>query len=261
MSANKYNYIDHIQRNIGIIDQSNQDKISSAVIAIAGCGADGGAPAICLARMGFSNFILSDPDSFDISNINRQEGAFVDTIGNNKADEIGKIIKKINPGANINILSEGINKKNVKGFLSSASLLVEEIDYRLPELSILMHQNARELSIPAVTSFSVGWNSYSYYFSPTEGMTFEEFASNEADSGTGAAFVPQVPAYIKADIIQDVLSEKIEIPVISPSVYMAAALTTSLVYFIITGEKKIEPAPYYYESEDIYNKRPRKRIF
>ncbi len=79
------NYELAFARNLGFISQAEQDKLSETSVAIAGAGGDGGELAVLLARMGFGEIRLADPDPFEIENINRQAVCTTRTVGMNKA--------------------------------------------------------------------------------------------------------------------------------------------------------------------------------
>ncbi len=257
-------YHNYTQRNRGILDTDSQQKLYKAKVAIAGCGADGGAPAVSLARIGIRKFQLADPDYFDTSNINRQEGAFVDTVGNNKAETIEKLIRKVNPEVEVSIYKEGIQEVNVYNFLEDASILLEEVDYRKPQISILLHRTARELNIPILTAVSVGWNAFLFHFDP-KGVTYEEYAGiNSSNPITDliskdvniSAFAPEIPSYLPKELIDDVLNERIEIPAVDPGVRLASSLLSAFTVFLLTGIKNIKPVPYYYSTGDLLMKEP-----
>lgn len=252
-------YSDLIKRNIGIISLEEQKIIKEAKVAIAGCGADGGAPAISLARLGVKRFALADPDVFDHSNMNRQEGAYHSTLGKKKAEVIAKNIIDINPEAKVDIYEDGINSENVTDFLSGANIVLEEIDYRLPSYSLLIHKNARKLNLPVFTSVSVAWNAFLFYFDP-KGMTYEEYIGIEDSNNSNikstdidiTAFAPEIPSYLSPDLIQDVLEEKVEIPAVDPGVRIASALLSSFCIYHLTKSRQIDSVPNYYTCGDIF---------
>ena len=233
-------------RNGGIISLEGQAKLKSSVIAIAGCGADGGAPALSLARLGVRNFRLADPDIFDYSNINRQEGAFFSSVGTNKASEISRLIKDVDPTADVVVFDQGINEQNIVRFLAGCDLLLEEIDYRKPELSELAHTTAFGLGIPVITVVSVGWNAFLFFFKPGA-TTYDEYVSTYGLQ----AYAPELPDYFSQELIDAVITEQIEIPAIDPSVRMASALASAFSYFHLSGIKELLPVPHYYSSGDL----------
>lgn len=248
-------------RNQGIISAKNQKILHRATVAIAGCGADGGAPAVSLARLGVRHFRLADPDCFDTTNINRQEGAFHSTLGQNKAVAIAKIIQDIDVSSETIVYSEGVTEKNIDDFVKGSDIILEEIDYRQAFSTLIIHRAARKYNIPVVTGVSVGWNSFVFYFDP-KGMTYEKFVGMPANIGRNkrllkidqTAFVPELPSYLSRKLIKDVLLEKIEIPVIDAAVRLASALTSSFCYFLLTGVRDVKPVPYYYSVGDLFTK-------
>jgi molybdopterin-synthase adenylyltransferase len=76
---------------------SEQLKLFQARVAIIGCGGLGGRTAELLSRIGIGHLILTDPDIFSESNLNRQMFCTVDTLGFNKVDIVGGELQKINP--------------------------------------------------------------------------------------------------------------------------------------------------------------------
>ena len=83
------------ERNLGFLNEREQETLANSSVAIAGAGGDGGMLAVQLARMGVGEFRLADPDPFEIENINRQAVCNDDTIGMNKADAVADYIYKI----------------------------------------------------------------------------------------------------------------------------------------------------------------------
>lgn len=93
-----------VGRNLGWLgnteaeQRQRQCRLRDAVIGVAGCGGIGSATADRLVRMGVRNLKLADPDTFDVSNINRQFGASVDTVGANKAEVVAELVYNTHPG-------------------------------------------------------------------------------------------------------------------------------------------------------------------
>ena len=76
---------------------SDQLKLFRSKVAIIGCGGLGGRTAELLARTGVGHLILTDPDIFSESNLNRQIFCTTETLGCNKVDIVGRELQKINP--------------------------------------------------------------------------------------------------------------------------------------------------------------------
>lgn len=94
-------YYDLFERNMGVFTQKDQERIREAKIMIIGVGGMGGTVAVLLARTGFTKFYLIDPETYELSNMNRQIGCFIDTIGKYKVEVIKNDILRINPEAQV----------------------------------------------------------------------------------------------------------------------------------------------------------------
>jgi len=265
-----YNWSDYyremVSRNIGIITEEQQEKLRNSCVAIAGCGAEGGSAAIALSRMGIGNLKIAEPDRFEISNINRQFSARKDSLGLNKAIVVREDIKLINPECKVVVYPEGINENNIEEFLFGANIAIDAIDYRNPIGSVLLYRKAREMNICVIAALSIGWGSFLFFFEP-DSLPFEEYIGAnpqvpledfEKYSYPLSAFCPEPPLYVGVKLIQDVVQEKIEIPVVIPAVHLTAAMISSFVHFYINGVKKIKPAPYYYSIGDLFKTKPKK---
>ncbi len=78
-------HTDVFTRNIGSISRSQQTQLQAGTVTVIGCGGLGGFVIEELARMGIGTLHICDPDTFSISNINRQLYAAKSTLGRNKA--------------------------------------------------------------------------------------------------------------------------------------------------------------------------------
>ena len=75
----------------------DQLKLLRCKVAIIGCGGLGGRTAELLARVGIGHLLLTDPDVFSESNLNRQIFCTVETLGYNKVEILSRELQKINP--------------------------------------------------------------------------------------------------------------------------------------------------------------------
>ena len=127
------NYFRHfLNRTILLLGEEAVQTLRGKTVAIAGCGGQGGAACLTLARMGVGNFILADPKPFDEPDINRQWGANLGTLGRNKADVYAEMLLAINPEIGIKKFCEGITDANIGDFLAGADLLVDCLDIAVP---------------------------------------------------------------------------------------------------------------------------------
>ncbi len=76
---------------------SDQLRLLQSTIAVIGCGGLGGRTAELLARIGIGRLILTDPDIFSESNLNRQIFCNIKSLGSNKVDVVGRELQAVNP--------------------------------------------------------------------------------------------------------------------------------------------------------------------
>ena len=90
-------YAEFVQRNIGFVTEAEQERIRRGSVFICGVGGMGGACAMSLARAGVSKLTIADIDRFELSNLNRQAFAFIDTVGKDKVKAVRRQLLMINP--------------------------------------------------------------------------------------------------------------------------------------------------------------------
>lgn len=81
-----------------------------------------------LLQEGMENFIASDPDSIDLSNITRLSDATDDDVGKNKAVFMGSKALEINPYIKFQIYPRRLNHQEMKEIITRGSYVVEMID-------------------------------------------------------------------------------------------------------------------------------------
>ncbi|MCM2278619.1 MAG: ThiF family adenylyltransferase [Oligoflexia bacterium] len=174
MSHSIPEYSELFSRNIGLITEAEQERLRTARVAIAGLGGVGGSYAVTLARMGIGHFHISDMDSFEGANFNRQAGATLPAIGRKKADVIRETILSINPWAEVRVFGDGVQPGNVAEFLSGVDVVMDGLDfYALPARKILF-KTAEERGIHVVTSGPIGMTTTLHVFGPG-GMSFDRY--------------------------------------------------------------------------------------
>lgn len=159
-------------RNIEYIAPDVQEKIKNTRLLIAGCGM-GSSFAICAARMGFTKFLLADGDTVNIHNLNRQ---FYDKddIGINKATALARHIRAINPEADIEEVTEYLNKGNVPDIISRADFIFDTIDFLALEAIVTVHDECEKQKKPRITAFNVGFDGGVVYFPVGCPVTFRQ---------------------------------------------------------------------------------------
>src|ERR1051325_9326798 len=168
------------ERNFGLISREEQKRLAGALVSIAGCGGVGGLHAHTLARVGVGRFRLTDPDTFSLPNINRQIGATVHTLGENKALITRQMIQSINPEASVDIAGSEINAGNAEDFVNGADLVVDGIDFFAIAARRQLFAAAWEAGIPALTAAPLGLSTTLHIFAPG-GMSFDEYFDLHSD--------------------------------------------------------------------------------
>lgn len=226
-------------RNLGLISEKEQNILKKTSIGIAGTGSDGGLLAERLVRFGIGKILLADPDCFEKDNINRQFGANFKSLGKNKAEVIGKELKLINPTLKLIIFKEGVTKENVKKFVKESNVIVDEIDYMRPEISVMLNQEARKQGKYVFMGANIGWGVSIFCFSP-KGISFEKyFQYNPQNHEINLLqYVKKIPNYFDKKLVKDVLSKKRAIPNVSSSVGLVASLLSSEIILFLLKKKR-----------------------
>lgn len=129
--------------------------LSFARVAIFGLGGVGSFTAEALARSGVGNFLLVDPDTVDITNINRQIHALTGTIGQSKVKLMAQRVLEINPGAKVEARWERFSPHNSDSLLGADLwYVVDAIDDVDNKVHLLKECVKKE--IPVVSAMGTG---------------------------------------------------------------------------------------------------------
>ncbi|MCR9192221.1 MAG: ThiF family adenylyltransferase [Gammaproteobacteria bacterium] len=128
-------YWERVDRSLGWLgataeeQKKTQKKLRDTVIGVSGCGGIGGAVAARLARLGVRHIKLADPDSFDVTNINRQMGANFDNVGRNKAEVVADMVHEITPDVTLEVFAEGIIPSSAEEFMHGCDYVMDQMDF------------------------------------------------------------------------------------------------------------------------------------
>lgn len=172
--SSHWDYFSAFSRHAGLLTHKEQEVLCASRIAIVGMGGVGGIHAVTLARLGVGKFTIADPDCFELANMNRQHGARLDTLGRQKAEVMADEIRRINPDADVRVISEAIRAETVSDFLADADLFVDAIDFFALEMRRRLFRQAVENGIHSITAAPVGFSTGWLVFSP-DGMGFDEY--------------------------------------------------------------------------------------
>ena len=239
-------------RNIGILTEEEQKKLKKMRIAIAGAGAVGGLHLINLVRVGIGCFTIADMDSYDIENFQRQQGAYIDTIGKNKSETMKNIALSINPHLNIKSFPGGISKDNIDEFLSDADILIDGIDFFSIDTRRMLFQKAREKNIYAITAGPLGFGSALLVFSP-DGMSFDEYFDIREGMGEieklvafGVGLAPAA-IHMKYLNLESVSLKSKKGPSLVSACNLCSSFAVTEVLRILLNRKGVRSAPHYFQ--------------
>ncbi|WP_026425585.1 ThiF family adenylyltransferase [Actinokineospora inagensis] len=108
--------------------RQRQTVLRDTVVGVAGTGGIGGSMVDRLARLGVLHLRIADLDTFEYSNINRQLGAGVDTIGKNKAEIVANTVHAMTPDVALDVFTQGITEESADAFVDGCDFILDEIE-------------------------------------------------------------------------------------------------------------------------------------
>ncbi len=136
-----------------VLGDERLETLFGSCVYVLGLGGVGSSCAEALARGGVGKLVLVDRDVVTPSNINRQALAFHSTLGQPKADVMRKMVRDINPAAEIWATSMFLEKDRIAEQLSAfpkPDYVVDAIDTISQKLAIALW--CQEAQIPLVSS-------------------------------------------------------------------------------------------------------------
>lgn len=147
---------DLTQRTARLIGQDKVDQLAGKTVLVFGMGGVGSYVTEALVRAGIGSLILVDGDVFDPSNVNRQLGATVDTIGKYKVDVTAMRMATINPDIVLQTHCIFYQAGKHDGFVakSGADYVVDAIDMMSSKIAII--EEAYNAGIPVISAMGAG---------------------------------------------------------------------------------------------------------
>jgi tRNA A37 threonylcarbamoyladenosine dehydratase len=147
---------EYTQRTARLIGQAGVDELAGKTVLVFGLGGVGSYVVEALARAGIGKLILVDGDVFDASNINRQLGATIHTIGQEKTKVMAERIAAINPQAQVQVHHIFYQPTDYEGFIadSGADYVVDAIDTMSGKIGIV--EEAYRAGIRVISSMGAG---------------------------------------------------------------------------------------------------------
>ena len=236
-------YDQSFNRNIGNLTKADQRQLRETSIAFAGIGGVGGTALVNIARMGIGEVKIADPETFAYSDINRQQGATIKTVGRKKVDVLAEQVRSINPGIKVTAYDNGLSEGNVKQFLEGVSIVIDGLEFFCMPIRKKLFDQARNLGIHVLSSPIFGFGTSLAVFSPT-GPTFEDCFGPIPDEldlnytiNYGRSFFPKFPRYIDIAAYFEAMKENRPIPSFTTSCALSGAVTAAESIFILLHKR------------------------
>jgi molybdopterin/thiamine biosynthesis adenylyltransferase len=169
-----FDYAEAFSRNLGWLTPHEQQRLRQARVAVAGMGGVGGVHVQALARLGVGALNLTDFDSFELANFNRQAGAATSTLGQAKVEVMRGFALDVNPESDVRVFPEGLSEHNLADYLDGVDLLIDGIDFFANSMRPALYRAARERGIPVVCAAPLGAGASLICFLP-DGMSFDDY--------------------------------------------------------------------------------------
>ena len=143
-----FGYWDIATRQMSIVTKSQQTRFKDAKVGIVGCGGIGGGTILMLARMGLGNLTIVDKDEYDLSNLNRQAIASLETIGITKTEATKERVRITNPYTKVNAFNEQLTEDNIDKIFGDRDVIIDALDNLYTR--VIVSRYARENDIPFI---------------------------------------------------------------------------------------------------------------
>ena len=141
-------------RIIKLIGEENFNKINKSKILLVGVGGVGSFSYEALIRSGFQNITIIDGDIIEITNLNRQLVAKLDTLNMNKVDVAKDKALKINENIKIKAYNEFLDENNINILDKDYDFIIDACDTLNTKLELIKF--AQDNNIKIISSMGVG---------------------------------------------------------------------------------------------------------
>ena len=140
---------DIYQRTEILLGKENVERIKSKHILICGIGGVGSFSLEALSRIGVGTLTIVDKDIVDITNLNRQLIATLDTVGRKKVDVAKERVNSINKDITINPIFTNITKDNISDIFDNKNYdyVIDCVDNIEAKLAIIAECHKRNIRL------------------------------------------------------------------------------------------------------------------
>jgi molybdopterin/thiamine biosynthesis adenylyltransferase len=232
-------------RNKGVVSPGEQAVLRDATVLVAGCGSIGGAAVEPLARLGVRSFVLADPGTYEVNNLNRQSAAATD-VDRNKATVAGERVEAINPHARVKVFPEGVTEDTAAALVGDCDIIVDGVDVTTMDgwrAKHLLHRLALERRLPLVTGWDIAGAQYvrcydyRYIKEPFDGAIAEADLDRLTSWQLLLRAVPlrYVPVEMLVEVKANLGRPDYSFPQVTYVALMFGALTSHMVVKLLSG--------------------------
>lgn len=257
-------------RTRGWLNQTMLEKIANSSVTIAGAGGMGGHIDDSLLRAAVKHITLADSGIFDYSNIHRQYGANLASVGESKTFATIDMLRKTSTATTLTGFWQGVTEDTVEPILKDQNLAIDSIEYHALGARCLFHETAKRLGVPIMNGNSVGFSTNIFLFEPgglglmdvlpfnveyaykLEKAFVEGTISDEAYlflcQVVNAIFLPIIPnygdtQYDTARVFTDRLLNERTASIVTTNPKMAAGVLADNILLYLTKDTEVYKAP------------------
>jgi len=143
-----FDYEKAFQRQIALIGEENQIKLKNSHVLVFGIGGVGGHAIDALVRSGIGHIDIVDKDVVDLSNLNRQIIANLNSVGRKKTTVMKEHIASINPTCVVHEIDQFMLKDTDTIIdYSKYDYVVDCIDTVTAKIDIIVHCNEHNVKV------------------------------------------------------------------------------------------------------------------
>ena len=138
-----------------LLGDEAMERLAASRVAVFGVGGVGGYVCEALVRSGIGAFDLIDSDTVDITNLNRQIIATLDTVGRYKTDVMRERMLSINKDADVRVWQTFFLPENADLFpFQEYDYVVDAVDTVTAKIELILR--AQRMNVPVISAMGAG---------------------------------------------------------------------------------------------------------
>lgn len=147
--------MDQFARSELVLGEGSQDVLAGKTVAVFGLGGVGSYATEALCRAGIGRLVLTDDDTVNESNLNRQLYALHSTVGRKKVDVAAERCRDINPNCTVDKMAVFFNEETVSQYdFSRFDYVVDAVD--TVAAKVLLAVKCRDAGVPLLMCMGTG---------------------------------------------------------------------------------------------------------